>query len=331
MYKLLAVAVLSVSVVSLYPPTPREPQGDREQKQPASQIQNRSDCDQRGTPNSPFVITVLPSLQADNETTKGQNKRDRYSTDWWMFGATIIIAIIGAIQTRVFWVQATRLKETIQKMDEISKQQTADIKASIAAANESATAMKGIAESLASSVEISREIASTQKLVTELQSRPYLYASFNTATFQDENHVFEVQAILRNHGNTPAYDVTFSATAEIVPSPLPDDFAFPLPSGTAGASVSLMAPGTTKIIRRVVASRVPDEQVESIKRGGPPRCLGMWGVVSYRDAFMKTRELRFAFTMFWQTWIEGKDRDKDGNLIPEQIFSIDTAHHNSSD
>jgi hypothetical protein len=198
--------------------------------------------------------------------------------------------------------------------------------------------MEGVAASMATNVEelkvsvgISRDIADTQKLVTELQSRPYLSAAFNTALFQDANHVFEVQATLRNHGNTPAYDVTFRAAAGIVPAPIPEDFGFPLLDNSAGASVSFLAPGTHKLISRNVLSRVHDDEVDSVKYGTGSQCLAMWGVVKYRDAFEKSRQLRFAFTVLWIRWLKGTDKDKDGNPLPEQIFSADTMHHNGAD
>jgi hypothetical protein len=195
---------------------------------------------------------------------------------------------------------------------------------SVAEATRSANAMEGVAASMAVNVEsvkesvgINRDIANTQKLVTELQSRPYLYAAFEAALFQDANHVFEVRATLHNRGNTPAYDVTFRAAAGIIPAPVPGDFGFPLPDNSAGASVSVLAPGTHKLIARSVPGRADDDEVDSIKYGTGPQCLAMWGVVKYRDAFEKSRQLRFAFTVNWVGWIKGMGEDKDGNPLPE--------------
>jgi hypothetical protein len=153
---------------------------------------------------------------------------------------------------------------------------------------------------------------------------------FNTAVFQDANHVFEAQAVIRNHGNTPAYDVTFRAVAQIVPLPLPEEFEFLLPASTAGSSVSLMAPGTTKLINRAVSSRIPDSEVDTIKRGNGQNVLAMWGVVEYRDAFKQPRYTKCAFTINWIPWLAGMDKDKDGNLLPPQIMSYDTARHNEA-
>lgn len=209
----------------------------------------------------------------------------------------------------------------IQDSRKSSNESTANVRASIAEAVRSATAMEGVAQSMAinaesvkTSVAISREIADTQKLATELQSRAYLSTGFNTATFQDGNHVFDAEVILQNRGNTPAYDVAFRAAAQIVPVPIPEDFVFPLPDDTVGASVSFMAPGTAKTIRRWVSGRVPEDEVEGIKRGTGQRGLAMWGIVNYRDAFKKLRHIKFAFTVVWIPWLEGMDKDASGKV-----------------
>jgi hypothetical protein len=308
---------------------------------------------QRGTNESPLVIDTEGHRDTPAETEeKTKEKENKNSVDAWTLrwvgitaGSTVVLMLVGiggviaAIRTlRAIEKQAGLMETQIQDARNANEGSAKDVKASIAEAVRSAKAMEGVAESMAISAEsvktsvgISREIADTQKLVTELQSRAYLSALFNTAIFQDANHSFEVQAILRNHGNTPAYDVTFEAVAQIVPAPIPEDFAFPLPEDAAGTSVSLIAPGTTKLIARVLSRKVPDDQVESIKRGGPPHCLAMWGSVKYRDAFRKERQLKFAFTVTWLAWVKGMGVDKDGNALPEQMFSHDTTHHNESD
>ena len=281
-----------------------------------------------------ITITRLPSVSVERDWI-----------DYWTLGFSGLLALIGiggviaAIRTlRAIEKQAGLMETQIKDSRKSSEDNSRDVQASIAEATRASKAMEGIAESMASnvksvkeSVDISREIANMQKLATELHSRAYLSAVFSTARFQDSNHVFEVQAVLRNHGNTPAYDVVFKAAAQVVPVPLPDNFAFPLPGDTAGTSVSLIAPGTTKLMNRRVSDRVPNDQVDAIKLGGPSQCLAMWGIVNYQDAFKKTRRTRFAFFVNWIPWIEGHDKDKDGNPLPPQIISFDTAHHNDAD
>ncbi len=92
-----------------------------------------------------------------------------------------------------------------------------------------------------------------------------------------------------------------------------------------------MAPGTTKLLSRRVSSRVPDDEVDAIKLGNPPRGFAMWGVVKYRDAFNNVRHVRFAFVVYWIPWLPGMDKTKDGKPLPPNIMSYDTAHHNDAD
>jgi hypothetical protein len=267
------------------------PAGDKEKQKADARTFNPAAAE-IGTEPRPAVVELKKHAKSEAEATKERADKDSKDfRDRWTFYAAMAVAafngilvIVGslgvraAVRTlRAIEKQADLMERQASEARESNAQQGRDVRASIAEATRASAAMEGIAvskalnvESVRQSVGISREIADMQKLATELQSRAYLSASLNTAIFQDANHVFEVQAAFRNHGHTPAYDVTFRATAQIVPMPLPQDFSFPLPDETAGASVSLMAPSATKLITRRVSGRVPDNEVDAIKLGGPP-------------------------------------------------------------
>jgi hypothetical protein len=297
------------------------------QPQPVPQrTQERTAPDQRGTDNSPVVVRVLPTPKTAEEAAEDQAKRDdESSANWWMVRLTGLIAIIGLIQAWVFWKQAGRLKETIDKMDEIAQGQTNDMQDSITQASRAAVAMEGVANSMAENVEnlkvtvgINREIADRQKLVTELQSRAYLSVQFygvvpqNTAT----GVRFEPRVSVVNLGNTPAYNVVFRTAADVLPLPLPEDFAFPLPAPLPNRSVSTIGPRLNKILHAVVPKIYPDVEVEQLK-GGVGQRIYMWGEVLYRDAFNIDRYVRFSHSFFWL---------EDGKTV----MSSDTARHNDA-
>ncbi len=301
-----------------------------------------------GQPTPPISEPKTSNDPVSISTVKPLDVRADVQKDWmdkwnWFFAATLVLigasGVYAALKTlKAIERQAELMERQANEARDSATQQARDVQDSIAEATRASRAMEGIAESMAANVEsvrisvdISREVADMQKLATELHGRAYLSAVFNAAKYQDADHVFDVEAALKNHGNTPAYDVTFRAVAQIVPMPLPEDFGFPLPNETTVPSVSLLAPGTTKFITRSVAGKVPDDQVEDIKLGRPPRCLAMWGEVKYRDAFRKTRHVKFAFTIAWIPWVEGKGQDKDGNPLPERIMSYDTVGHNDAD
>ncbi|MGA8029333.1 MAG: hypothetical protein WB992_19500 [Bryobacteraceae bacterium] len=341
------------------PPGIGKHSGRNQKKQPTLSAP-QPEQDQRGTPDSPFVVDIKQRPDAQAKTAEDKRKDDaKEYRDRWAFRLTVIGAVISGLvlligaggviaavrtlrainrQADLIEKQAIIMERQATEARETAVQQARDVQASIAEATRSAGAMERVAESMAvnaesvkESVSISREIATTQKIAMELQSRAYLSVLFSSALYQDANHVFEVEAAIRNHGNTPAYGVVFKSAVQITPMPIPEDFSFPLPDDSAGPSVSLLAPGTTKVFSRAVSARVSEDSVESIKRGGPPQCLAMWGIVNYLDAFNKTRYTKFAFTLYWRPWIPGKDRDEHGDLRDEPVYSRDMLYHNEAD
>jgi hypothetical protein len=359
--RLLALLIF-VQCVQSQPPTPGPTKTAQYQQRQTTPEKGKSKSHESPSHNTPPVSEQsFPEVARGEEKQSSTQNKQNPPVQWWLILSTIVnalatasIAFLGYRQWRSMEGQRAAMVQQVQHMRDglaetkksveavqatvassgeqsnLMRQQLGVMQASIAEAVRSSSAMENVAESMATSVKISREIADRQKLVTELQSRAYLHTAFEFAFFQDANHVFEVRASLVNRGNTPAYDVTFRAAAQIVPAPIPDDFAFPLPDESAGASVSLIAPNMTKTIGRAVAGRVPDDQVQGIKLGNPPRCLAMWGIVNYKDAFNEPRHLRFAFVVTWTPWVEGMGKDNEGNPLPEQQFSHDTTHHNDS-
>jgi hypothetical protein len=279
--RLIAILFLGTCLAWPQPPSPSNPKQD---------VKSSADDNPRGTVKSPVVVRLLPSPQTGDEPTIVQSKGGNQSTDWWMFGITLIIALIGAIQTRVFWIQAQRLEETIDKMEEISSRQTADIQASLAETTKAASAMQRIAESMAISVEsvkvsvgINREIADRQKLITELQSRAYLTVVFEGVVPQNAEAGlrFEPRMKIVNRGNTPAANVRYSALADVLAFPLREDFAFPVPELPRGHS-SPIGPGLEKIISAVVPRIYPEVERAQICKSNGQRII-MWGTILYED------------------------------------------------
>lgn len=326
MLRLLMAAVL-VSIALSNGPAPAF--GKTENQQPQSHPrggEQPTPADERGTEQSPLVVKTIPAPKTEAEAAEEKAERDDISAaNWWMVRLTGLLGLIGTIQAVVFWIQARRLRQTIKKMDEIASGQTADMRDSIAAAARSAVAMEGVAQSMAINVEAvkqsvatTREIADRQKLVTELQSRAYISVAFYGMVPQDTaaGTRFEPRMQMINNGNTPAYDVTFRAAADVLPQPVPNDFTFPLPDVLPSRSVSVIGPRLTKIIPAVVPKIYPDVEVEQLKKGAGQR-IHMWGVVNYKDAFGIDRFVKFSHSFFWLS--DGKS-----------VMSSDTARHNDA-
>lgn len=226
-----------------------------------------------------------------------------------------VFTIVLAFSTIALWDETKRLRlgadEQADKMER-----------SVTEAGRSAKAMEGVAESMASnvvtvqkSVGIQREIADLQKSVSELQSRAYIAIQFIGVVPQntDTKIRFEPRVKLVNIGNTPAYNVRFSAATDVLPHPLPPDFAFPLPP-VGGAS--FIGPRLEKICARVVPKIYPAVEAEQIQIGIGQRVY-MWGKAIYEDAFGITRCTKWGLSFYWQS--------------PDNVWSNDTDKHNEAD
>lgn len=169
------------------PPAPAPVVKPAQPSQAAANSQKESRTKERGTNESTLFVGPFPNSGSREKAADTKSKTvDQPAPDWWMVGLTAVIALIGAVQTAVFGIQARRLRQTILKMDAIAADQTRDVRDSIAQATRAAEAMEGIAESMATNVgsvretvAINREIADRRKLVTELQSRAYLTVVFD--------------------------------------------------------------------------------------------------------------------------------------------------------
>jgi hypothetical protein len=264
-------------------------------------LQNQVNTSAQGTQQSPVFVRIAQSKQ-EAADAKAERERQWHST-WWSVWLTGIIAFIGLIQTIVFSIQASRLKETIRKMDQIATDQTRDIQASIAEASRSAGAMETVARSLVQNAEsvrigldINRKIAERQKLITELQGRSYLSVSFFVMVHQNPTTGvrFEPKMNVSNSGGTPANEVRFFITADVVPFPLRDDFSYSGPTQNTTYS-SLIGPGLTRVISAVVPKIYPEEEDRQIRSGIGQRII-VWGIVTYKDSFDTERYTQFGST-----------------------------------
>jgi len=240
-----------------------------------------------------------------------------------MVKLTGLIALIYLAQLVVFGLQARRLKQTVEKMDEIARGQSADIQASITQATRAAVAMEGVAISMAENAEsmrlgvaINREIADRQKIVTELQSRAYLVVLFDGMVVQNPQTGvrFEPKLKLINQGNTPAKNIRFAAFSDVTAFPIRDDFPFSVPQVLPSYSTTI-GPHLHKIISGVVPKMYNTTEAYQLTQGVGQRIIS-WGIVKYQDAFDVERFVKFGFTFFL--------------MSKENWFSADTEKHNDS-
>jgi hypothetical protein len=141
------------------PPAPSGGKVSQEpQNQPASEQQKPAEA-QRGTEQAPFIIEIPRTVQihgdSDNAPQQSNEKSSPkwwplfadWSTDQWLTIFTGALVLVGLMQLAVFRRQAIRLKETIDKMDEIATQQTVDTAALLEVTRNNVTATQSLATS----------------------------------------------------------------------------------------------------------------------------------------------------------------------------------------
>jgi hypothetical protein len=91
--------------------------------------------------------------------------------------------------------------------------------------------------------------------------RAYLCVNYGAAFFQNNlpGTPFEVQLMLINSGQTPAYKVRFKAQIDVLPYPLPTDFAFAAPENP-GDSESTLGGHAPPITLTKIMSRLCSEE-----------------------------------------------------------------------
>jgi hypothetical protein len=245
------------------------------------------------------------------------------------FSEITITDVLLAIFTGLLWWSTHRLWQSTHTLSKAALEQAKDMKSSVAESARAATAMEKVAEAIAisaaaatKSVGTSEEIAAQQKLLGRLQMRAYLSVVIGGATYQDDKGLFFAsRPVLVNNGHTPAYKISYWARADIVPWPLPPEFAFP-PSGQATSYAAVLAPGHNFTLNARVSQYVNDTDVENVKRGTgiPAKRLCIWGQVTYEDVFGETHFTNFCHGTIW---LKGAD----GN---ELIYGHYAERHNDS-
>src|ERR1700682_5849539 len=100
-----------------------------DQAKTESKQQNLTDSEKRADEIPIATIRILgPKPNAANNTDHHTEESRNYSTDWWMFGATVGIGFIGLLQLIAFIKQASYMAESAKEM---KKTTDATVKASL--------------------------------------------------------------------------------------------------------------------------------------------------------------------------------------------------------
>jgi len=151
----------------------------------------------------------------------------------------------------------------------------------------SARAMEGVAASMAINANQIVESVTLQRQFGERHLRAVIDVQIGFGVYQDANNIFQASPRLINVGNSVAKRVRWRIAAGILPVPVPDELKFRcLPKELMGG-VSI-GPHQDGFMTAYVSGRVPDAEVEDIKRGRG-KALYVWGYLIYNDGFRLRR------------------------------------------
>ena len=240
-------------------------------------------------------------------------------------GVLALVTTLLFIATYLLWRTTVGLSRDAKTT---GADQAAKMQKSIAEAGRAATAMEGVADSMAinaeqivESVSISKEMAARQKILGETQLRAYLSVLIGDALYQDSRLRFEARPRLVNTGSTPARNVRWRIKCAILPNELPPNFRFDISGPRKGSG--FIPQGQSVQMQSAVEARIPDGDVLTTKTGGE-QSLHVWGYVIYEDIFRRTHRTTFAQQLFWQ---QTGPVSQDGS-VPEVVQGYYLHKHN---
>jgi hypothetical protein len=280
----------------------------QEQEHSKKEEKPRAEASKSAIEPATSVATPVTEPSPNTQTSEAKEKpgglppwSDIFWPTWVLVVVTAIavgaaLKTLGAINAQVDEMRATG--EQTEKLIRENIAQSESMQRSVAEAARLASAMEVVAKEIATS----SKAATASVSAINKQMRAYLSVIIGSAVYQERTKglKFEAKPLVINAGHTPAKNVTTRSNAAILPGPsLPDDFTFPLPSEIK--STATIGAGQNAHLSAVVEDLVEDAEVEDIKLGKHPKCLWVWGIVTYEDVFGETQSSKFCQSLFWSS------------------------------
>ncbi len=228
----------------------------------------------------------------------------------------VLSTIVTAVFTAVLATSTVFLWKETKDLRDFAKEQSNDMKASIAEAARSAIAMRDVAAAVGESVKAANESVAAFKDATARQMRAYLTIGLGSVIKQstETNYRFEIRMVLQNVGNTPAYKVATVSHVDVLPFPFPSNFQFP--AAEMNMSETVVGPHQNFIVTGYADRIYPDDDVTEISTGMNKR-LYIYGTIAYVDAYGASHRTNFCQAILW--------------LKNDTFMSLNTPSHNDAD
>jgi hypothetical protein len=170
-----------------------------------------------------------------------------------------------------------------------------------------ATGIAASANAASQSVLTAKEMATTQRLVTNLQLRAYVFAvglsnEYYAPIAAKDSYTWRIRPQWQNSGATPTKGMTICTSAEIRDTVLPDNFDFPYAQSDVGTG--LIAPRITLRGGPAPLQAITIQDIEDLQKRR--KFLYLWGWAKYKDVFPDTPQHITKFC--WQILALGNPR-----------------------
>ena len=305
---ILLITVLSISGFGQTTSSPVKNEQEHSKKEAKAPKEIPSSTTEPTSSVTTPVSQPRPNPQASDVKEKPRTWPPWTDIFWptWVLVVVTALAVGAALRTlRAINAQVEEMRQTGVQTDKLIAENIAQSKSmqqSVAEAARLASAMEVVAKEIA----VSSKAAMASVSAINQQMRAYLCVVIGSALYQDRAKNIKFQAVpsIVNAGLTPAYKVSFRASAAILPLPLPADFTFPLP--TIDSPTSVIGPRQNITISPMVEDFCDDSEVEGIKRATQGKALYAWGIFNYEDIFGNPQYTKFCQIYTWnpdeKTW-----------------------------
>lgn len=260
----------------------------------------------RGTKELPQVVELAPSPFARVATMDvTQRQVDHLSPEWLLAYFTCGLMVVTA-GLALYTFRLYRATVALGRQAQLTAtEQTDRMERSVREAARAATAMESVAA-------VTGANANLMQTLMRKQMRAYLSVEIGTATYQDENCLFQAHPRLTNNGLTPARNVRYKALTDIIDGSGPEEVVLADVGEIPKSDVGIAPRQTFTMGAPCVDRRVSDAAVAGIMDGFTKR-LYVWGKVIYDDVYDGTWETNFCINYTFHKNLEGQ-------IIPNGFF-----------
>ena len=128
------------------------------------------------------------------------------------------------------------------------------------------------------------------------QLRAYVSATPDWIERFSASKVVEIKYAIRNHGQTPAKEMISLAKVDVLPYPLPDNWAFTEPPPNIKGSKSTLYADSPRYARTTMKRLLTSNELASVS-GGKTHRIYVYGVIRYLDIFDDEWSTEFCFSL----------------------------------